>query len=437
MSKIRTLNKIVTIEGKLRLLESKGLLQKVELLLLNSKVNRNNWQYLNLSQHRALFAETPILCAYVGTKIGDGHNFEEIRDENGDITASFMSATAERIVGYIKSENDVTLVDIDGTEWIKAIGYLWTWYANELSEKLKRQGLDGMEVSIETLIEKGYKDNGVEVFTKWLPLGTTILGDDVSPAVAGATIKTLSAITKGEMKEITLKVASAYETENTSKGANTMELEALKAHFEGYSVLASEGNNVVLLSEDGKPFVNTFAEDGENIVIGEYVNLSALLEARNAVATLTDENTALKAEKEALNASLETEKAEREKAEGELLKLQALDIEQKKDKVKSAVLNRLAEINKNSNCPLAGSVCDELITDESLDKYAHMTDCNGDFCGDIQACKDVDCICMNKIIEFNGVMSNGKFDLGKVQHNSSNGKSMLEKAIENTEAPLK
>ena len=48
----------------------------VEIWLLNDLVNRNNWKYINLEQHRALFAGTPILIAYTngGKGIGDLHD---------------------------------------------------------------------------------------------------------------------------------------------------------------------------------------------------------------------------------------------------------------------------------------------------------------------------------------------------------------------------
>ena len=62
--------KIVSTEGRLKLLsEEKGWLQKVEVWLLSEGVNRNNWDYQNLDEHRHLFAMTPILCAYAGDKI--------------------------------------------------------------------------------------------------------------------------------------------------------------------------------------------------------------------------------------------------------------------------------------------------------------------------------------------------------------------------------
>ena len=58
MSKFKTVNstgKIVSFQGQLRLLaEKNGWLQRVEVRLLNSDLNRNGWIYQNLDEHRHL-----------------------------------------------------------------------------------------------------------------------------------------------------------------------------------------------------------------------------------------------------------------------------------------------------------------------------------------------------------------------------------------------
>ena len=225
---VETGGKLVSFTGSLReLAEGEGLLQKVEVMLLNDEINRNNWRYLNLEEHRKLFADTPLLVAYKGKKVGDGHNFDEVRNPDGTVTASFMSATAERIVGWFKSESDIRMETIGNKTWIVGIGYIWKWYAQELVAKLRGQGRanDGMAVSIETLIDEMHIDGKTEVYTKYQVLGTTILGDDVAPAVKDAAIRALSAIGTTGIRELTLRVAAANpqpteesETDNGSEG---------------------------------------------------------------------------------------------------------------------------------------------------------------------------------------------------------------------------
>ena len=53
--------------GQLKILESANpKLKAVEIMALNSEINRNNWRYVNLQQHLNEFLDIPILTAYVG-----------------------------------------------------------------------------------------------------------------------------------------------------------------------------------------------------------------------------------------------------------------------------------------------------------------------------------------------------------------------------------
>ena len=225
MSKFKTITENGKIYnsfiGKLKVLAEKdGWRQKAELWLLNDITNNNDWRYERLEEHRGLFAKTPILVAYVGDKIGDGHNFRQINNPDGSVVASFMSSTAERIVGFFDDDSDIRIEEKDGKKWIVGIGYIWQWYAQELVAKIKKQGLDGMSISIETLIDEMHKEGSTEVFTKYQILGTTILGDDVAPAVTGAYIKALSALGVDKIREETLKVAS-MQKQNQNQNPQT------------------------------------------------------------------------------------------------------------------------------------------------------------------------------------------------------------------------
>ena len=141
--------------GQLRVMETANpKLYAVEIMALNSEINRNNWRYVNLEQHLNEFLDIPILTAYVmgGQVIGDGHNYNMKRDpKTGEEYASFTASDAERIVGWIpKDQSNVRLEVVDGVEWVIVKGNLWAWYAKELVDQIARQGR--MEVSIETLV---------------------------------------------------------------------------------------------------------------------------------------------------------------------------------------------------------------------------------------------------------------------------------------------
>ena len=427
MNKFKTVNaegKLVSFQGEIRLLaETKEWYQKVELWLLNDKTNRNNWRYENLDEHKHLFAGTPLLVAYVGNKIGDGHNFEEVRNADGSVTASFISATAERVVGYFKDESDIRIEVKDGKKWIVGTGYIWKWYAQELVAKLKKQGLDGMPVSIETLIDKMYMDGSTEVYTKWQVLGTTILGLDVAPAVADANIRALSALGSKEVREMTLRVASEQQKQakdnNPQKEKNVkgvtksmLKVKDLEAKFPNFTVLAVNGKNVALLSDKGIPNISTAEKNGDEIIIGAKTEVAV-----NAVFGSGDDAVEvpfdtviekLNGKIGELESEVAKEKQDKETALKALESMQKAEKNRRENAVKEAVKKHLAEIKSNTGADIADDACDSLLCDEKISEYVEMEDKEGNFCGEIQACKDVDAICMEKIMQANAEKAKAK-----------------------------
>lgn len=417
--------RLMSASGTLKILSAKDKWrQQVELWLLNTMVTENNWRYENLSEHMALFAGTPILCAYVGNKIGDGHNFDEVESGDGTVTVSFMGDTAERIVGYFESPGDLRMETKDGISWIVGKGWLWQWYAQELVAKLRQQGLEGMSISIETLVNEDQMrlEGNVEVYPSWLPLGTTILGDDVQPAVKSAAIRALSALSSDKIRQITaLRVASEkspdidndpQNTEKTDKGAKRMKTKFLSVKdvqdkFSGYTVLAVNGLNVALLSDDGRPARYAFNEGEDtvlperieeiqtNTVFGEGLNvdsevligrMSALLNAASkASETLTTENGKLKAK---INEMIKAEN------------------ERRKEAVKAAIRDQLAKNNEGCKDPVGESACDSLLDEEHLEVYAGECDKDGNWIGEQSARRDVDARCMAAIREQNKARAN-------------------------------
>lgn len=403
---------VKSINGEMRVLSEKdGLKQKVELWLLNEDVNRNDWQFLNIEEHKKLFAETPILVAYVGSQIGDGHNMTEWVDENGDYKASFMAATAERIVGYFRDEEDIRIAEKDGKKWIVGTGYIWTWYAQELVAKLREQGREGMSVSIETLIDEAHKNGRTEVYTKYRILGTTILGDDVVPAVAGASIRALSALGIDNIRTLTNKVVTQNlkQTENNPRKMQkeqktTMNIKDLKGKFEGFNVLAVNGDKVAMLSAKGEAFVASVSKDeatgelveGAKFAVNATVSFGDDFEV--ALNSITEEAQSKMA---TLSADLAKKTEECETVTNALKKMQMQETARRKEAVKAAVLARLQEVKENSGICVENDFCADLTTEEKLAEYAEMEDKDGKFVGEEQARCDVDARCMKAIIDHN------------------------------------
>ncbi len=422
---VETGGKLVSFTGSLRVLsEGEGLLQKVEVMLLNDEVNRNNWRYLNLEEHRKLFADTPLLVAYKGKKVGDGHNFDEVRNPDGTVTASFMSATAERIVGWFKSESDIRMETIGNKTWIVGIGYIWKWYAQELVAKLRGQGRanDGMAVSIETLIDEMHMDGKTEVYTKYQVLGTTILGDDVAPAVKDAAIRALSAIGTTGIRELTLRVASVNpqpteesETDNGSEGKpgpvknkektlmNSKLNKELAALFPDFRFISATENSVALCSADGDFYRVPYSVENGQIIPGAKTVVNAVVvlgEGDEAISLpLDDLRNEDKAKIESLTAKLNEAEKKAADAEEKNKTLETRETARRLKSVKDAINARYAEICESTD---GAEVCkesvDALLTEGKLASYAAKEDENGEFCGDEIARRDVDAICMEAVI---------------------------------------
>lgn len=281
--------------GRLKVLEAVNRkLYRVEIWALNDRVNRNGWKYINLESHLPEFQNIPILTAYLrdGKVIGDGHNFDmRIDPKTGEQYASFTGADSERIVGWIPKDANIRIEPEGETKWVVVTGYLWTWYSRELVEKIAGQG-GGMEVSIETLVTKEHRENSYDVEEEYVVLGVTVLGDGVSPAVAGASIKSLAEL-RSSMKDEILKAASYIgekepETQKTTNPKERKKItmiptmrqlaEAGKA-FEGYTCvgLSEDGMRVALLSADHAPFFYAFSETDKGNVIPERIKAASAI----------------------------------------------------------------------------------------------------------------------------------------------------------------
>lgn len=383
--------------GKLRVLAKEDeFLYKVEVWLLNSEVNRNNWQYLNLDEHRKLFVDTPILVAYTGNKVGDGHNFRMKRDENGDAYASFTDANAERIVGWFKNDDDIRIEEKDGVRWIVGNGTIWSYYARELADLLTEQGAEGMDVSIETLVEDIRVENGVEVFEDYQILGTTILGKGVSPAVAGAHIRALSL--EDDLKDFKLRVASYMETakETIQKGNvkhmafNKVQLEELGQKFNGYKpVGASEdGKNIVLLSESDNCFYG-YTFNGEDDINAENIKPVSL----NAEADFGEDNQVpldvigvYVDEIKSLSARIADAEKRAENAEAECNSLKERETKRRNKATVDAIKALMSAYNAEAEEAMDEKECADIVAAAENGEFSDCNNADGEFCGEEKAC---------------------------------------------------
>lgn len=415
-------------EGSIRICSTANSeIYKVRLELLNGKKNRNNWVYENIDRHLDGFAGKPILYAVVGKKIGDGHNFEIVKDEKtGEEYASFIGATSERIGGYIEKETasgalNPHIENIGGTEWVVADGSLWRWYNKELVDEIERNG-GSMKVSIETLVTKNRIVNGVEYEEEYKILGVTILGTGVTEAVAGANIRKLSA-SMGELEQLKIRAASYMQIDNiepqlkqknSKKGvtrtmAKVRKVDDLRSMFPNYTVLGAKGQTVALLNEKGRCCSYTFQEN-ENTVVPERIEEIAVNsvfgEGENAIEISAEELVgSVQAQLNSTKYALDKATAENAELTAKINAMTEAEKKRREKVVRDAIKSCLDENRAQYGNDIDERYCDDMLTDEMVSNYACMEDANG-FCGDNAARTEVDARCMRKIREVNKAKNN-------------------------------
>ena len=402
----------------------------VELWLYNDADNRNNWRFVNLEQHRALWAGKPILIAYInnGQGIGDGHNQKVSTDpKTGKPAASFTGATAERIVGAIsETADDIRLERRKGNTWVVAKGFLWAWYARELVDKIERdagQGRD-MSISIEALVHKSYMDGDIEVETDYLPLGVTILGDHVMPAVENAHIAMLS-LDAAKFSELKIRAASYLESENAEgkpkndkKGLrkhmrlSKQQVRDLQAKFgDDYTVLAAaqaKDNGAVtvcLMDKTGKTAVYVMQSVDETVVpervqaVNAQVHFSAEGCDEDVVLDACDMVENMSASVADLTAKLNTATTELEKANNTISAMREAENKRRLSAAKEKATATLAAFNANRSEKVDAKILDAVNADIDAGTYTACADKDGAWTGDKAVEEKVLSLCAASVMD--------------------------------------
>ena len=424
-----------SIEGELKLLQRESeFIFPVELWMLNDKLTKNGWRFANLAEHREKWAGVPILTAYVngGRVVGDGHNQATRTDKNGEPYQSFTDSTAERIVGAISDDpNDVRIEERDDAVWVVGKGFLWAWYAHELCMQIADDAEQGrkMSVSIEALVTDGYMDGDVEVETAYTPLGVTVLGHGVAPAVDAAHIAMLTEI-GSELKELKLRAASYIEQANAepdpepkpqnNSSRNGVEkimrlpkqqIKKLQEKFPEQKLLAAEkyenGDIVVaLMSPNGSTSIYTLASLDETIYPEKFVSVNATVhicagEGKEDICVDASDMTECAAEgaKECLDRAECAEK-ELKECQATIEKMIAAENARRLSAAKSMASATLDAFNANREDKVDMKVLEALNKDIEAGKYTALCDENGVWNGDAMVATQVKALCADAVMEF-------------------------------------
>lgn len=421
--------------GELKVLARENdLFYLVEIAVMREGLNRNGWDYRNADKYADTFMGCPILTAYVGNKIGDGHNMDRKIGPDGEEYYSTMSPYAERIVGCIgENEGDIRVEERDGQKWIIARGRLWRFYHKELVDKIASQGR--MAVSAETEVFEGEKEGNAEVYTNWRGLGVTILGDDVQPAIPGANVKALSElkVTLNEMKLRAAQLSEQPEDEpdgnepdepdddreeedegeedgeerinavkqGVRKTMNKKQLAEMAKRFgDECRVLAADEKHVCML-KNGELSAYVFDSANETIVPEHFVqpNVTACFrfDEENVIdVDISDVTAELAANSAEFERLYNAEKERADKAEDAVRKMQEVEKTRRIQDVKNALKARLNEIMAEMEVEGCEEICDELCG--QAEEY--VGDCgNAEWNGAEQAADELNARCMKRVLE--------------------------------------
>ena len=419
------------IQGELRLLaQESDFLFPIEIWAYNDKLTRNGWRFENLEEHREQWAGVPVLCAYVngGRTVGSGHNQQTRRDKEGNEYQSFVAADSERIVGATSEDADDIRTEADGeNKWLVAKATLYRWYARELTDLIIAKAVQGgsMEVSIEALVTESHMEGDIEVEDNYIPLGITILGEGVAPAVPGAHVAMLSEL-ESEFKELKLRAASYQNqanaeqnkpnTNSEKKGLKRMrlskqQLRELQAKFSEHehTVLAAEQNenNVVvcLMSKLGATAVYVMESLDDAVYAEKIQTINAqthfCADGCDDVVVDACDLTELASEnaKECLDRAECAEK-ELKECKAEMERMVNAENARRLSAAKEKATATLAAFNANRENKIDVKVLDDLNKDIEAGKFTACADENGAWTGDKLVEKEVKALCADAVMAF-------------------------------------
>lgn len=390
-------------------------------ILRTGPVQGGRWEFAQIEKNYKTFAGRPVLIAYIGNRVGDGHNAaERIDPKTGERYRSFTDATAERIIGMIsEDESDLSLTERDGYTWLRVKGRIWTYYAKEAVDEIVRTGR--MSVSIEAEVHDFREEDGREVYDNWVGLGVTVLGEGVAPAVPGANIRALADMQE-EFESMKLRVASLVNGENkpeptTKEGVkSTMrlsnkQLRNLQEKFGGdYKVLVAQqyedGSVIVcLLCKSGGMAKYVMQSLDESVVLDRVESVNAQVhfcagEGKDDICVDASDVTDCIAE------DMKDCKDRCEAAENECKKCKET-IEQMKNAenarrlsaAKAKATATLAAFNANREEKVGEKCIEALCAEIANGKYTECTDENGAWTGESAVEEKVLSLCAAAVME--------------------------------------
>jgi hypothetical protein len=286
-----------------------------------------------------------------------------------------------------------------------------------------------MDVSAETLVQESHTEGDIDVFTKWVGTGVTVLGDDVEPAVPNARIEMLAAM-REELKNVKLKAAQYREEAEKEKKDNEAEPEneknnkkevkqmnelnrkqiaELNSRFADHTVLAAGEDengkiNVCLMSNDGATETYVMDSFNDTIVPEKITKVNAKVnfnfDEENIAVDACDVTDVYAASLVSANAELEKANTELEKANETIKNMQTAEEKRRVNAAKAIATATLENFNANRTEKVDAKVLEAINTDIDNGLYTNMTNAEGEWIGDKEVEEKVLSLCAKAVMDF-------------------------------------
>ena len=224
--------------------------------------------------------------------------------------------------------------------------------------------------------------------------------------------------------------------------AKVRKIDDLRGLFPNYTVLGAKGQSVALLDERGRCCSYTFVDNEETVVperVTEIAVNSVFGEGENAIDISADALVgAVQAQLNSAKSALDKATAENADLQAKLNEMTEAERKRRIKLVKDAIKSEFAEncdAYKN-DANIDEHLCDDLLTDESVGKYAEMENKDGEFIGDAKARDDVNAKCNKVVREAKKAKNNAEqkvyaWMLGNEQGGEGAPESGMQTAIDN------
>lgn len=217
----------------------------VDIKVMHDGLNLNNSTFdkeaIALAQNS--LKNKPIL-GYI--KKGDGENSQDFAGHEVEIgiTDDGVKYTyLERPLGVVPEQNNYSILEEDGVEYVFCRGFLWKEYLNDGYSILKDN--PNKSVSMEIAVDDyGMNDDGSINIVKYRYLGITILGDDMPPAMVGAEMNVVGLFSE-ENKDLFTKI----ETLNNQIASHFSANEEAKDSFKGGEKMGIDNKEAVEIAK--------------------------------------------------------------------------------------------------------------------------------------------------------------------------------------------